>query len=89
MTILGIMVTVFYSGIDVRSNVTLKILMTIFFGCIIAVNMVLFYAFQKHTENLSENARQKNANVVFDVYVEPGCILSHIQDIDLVAMLGN
>lgn len=172
---LGIMLTVFYSGIDVGSNVVLKVLMTLFFGCMIAGNMLLFYVFQKHAENLSENARQQlellyqkaevdrltkiaewndnynevvhdtshylkvigqlayerkyneickvvdklngklnreevceysshkmlniilseysvkadNVGVGFDVYVEPGCILSHIQDVDLITMIGN
>lgn len=172
---LGIMLTVFYSGIDVGSNVVLKVLMTFFLGCMIAGNILLFYAFQKHAENLSENARQQlellyqkaeverltkiaewNENynevvhntshylkvigqlayerkyneicevvdklngklnreevceysshkmlniilseysikaekegVVFDAYVEPGCVLEHIQDVDLITMLGN
>lgn len=43
---LGIMLTVFYSGIDVGSNMALKVLMSLFFGCMIAGNMLLFYAFQ-------------------------------------------
>lgn len=172
---LGTMLTIFYSGIDVGSNMILKILMTLFFVCMIAGNIVLFYAFQKYTENLSENSKQqlellyqrseverltkiaewnddyneivhntshylkvigqlaferkndeickvvdklngklnrediseysnhkmlniilseyfvkaKNAGVVFDVYVEPGCIINHIQDVDLITMLGN
>lgn len=172
---LGTMLTVFYSGIDVGSNMVLKMLMTLFFVCMITGNMVLFYAFQKYTENLSENSKQQlellyqrseverltkiaewndNYNeivhntahylkvigqlayerkneeickvvdklngklnreevceysshkmlniilseysikaekegVVFDAYVEPGCILEHIQDVDLITMLGN
>lgn len=172
---LGIMLTVFYSGIDIGSNMVLKILMTLFFGCMIAGNMLLFYAFQKYTENLSEKSKQEleilyqrgeverltkiaewndnyneivhntshylkvigqlayerkndeickvvdklngklnregifeysnhkmlniilseysvkaeSAGAVFDVYVEPGCILNHIQDVDLITMLGN
>lgn len=172
---LGTMLTIFYSGIDVGSNVVLKILMTLFFVCMIAGNMILFYAFQKYTENLSENATQQleilyqkaevdrltkiaewndnyneivhntahylkvigqlayerkneeickvvdklngklnreeiseycnhkmlniilseycikaeNTGVLFDVYVEPRCILEHIQDVDLITMLGN
>lgn len=56
---LGTMLTIFYSGIDVGSNVVLKILITLFFVCMIAGNMILFYAFQKYTENLSENATQQ------------------------------
>lgn len=172
---LGMMLTIFYSGIDVRGNYVLKVLMTLFFVFIIVGNMLLFYAFQKYTENLSENAKQQlellyqkaevarltkiselnddynemvhNAahylkvidqlayenksdeicavveklngklnrenvyeysnhkmlniilseysskaqleNINFDAYVEPGCQLSHIQDVDLIAMLGN
>lgn len=172
---LGTMLTVFYSGIDVGNNIVLKILMTLFFVCMITGNMVLFYAFQKYTENLSENSKQEiellyqraeverltkiaewndnyneivhntshylkvigqlayerrndeickvvdklngklnreeiceysnhkilniilseyfvkseNAGVSFDVYVEPGCILNHVQDIDLITMIGN
>lgn len=27
--------------------------------------------------------------VGFDVYVEPGCILNHVQDVDLITMIGN
>lgn len=172
---LGILFAVFYSGIDVGSNRVLKILMTLLFACMIAGNMALFYAFQKYTENLSENFRhqlellyqkseverltkvtqwidnynevvhntshylkvigqlafeRKNdeickvvdqlngklnreeictysnnkmlnlilseysikaekKSIIFDVYVEPGCILHHIQDVDLIVMLGN
>lgn len=172
---LGTMLTVFYSGIDIGRNMVLKILMTFFFGCMIAGNMVLFYAFQKYTENLSEKSKQElellfqraeverltkiaecndnyieivhntshylkvigqlayerkndeickvidklngklnkeevceysnhkmlniilseysvkaeSVGVVFNVYVEPGCILNHIQDVDLITMLGN
>lgn len=172
---LGTMLTIFYSGIDVGTNVVLKILMTLFFACMVAGNMILFYAFQRYTENLSENATQQleilyqkaevdrltkiaewndnyneivhntahylkvigqlayerkndeickvvdklngkinreetceysnhkmlniilseyslkadNTGVSFDVYVEPGCILNHIQDVDLITMIGN
>ena len=172
---LGTMLTVFYSGIDIGHNRVLEILMTLFFVCMIAGNMILFYAFQKYTENLSENSKQelellyqraeverltkiaewndnyneivhntshylkvigqlayerkndeickvvdklngklnreelceysnhkmlniilseysmkaKNAGVGFDVYVEPGCILSYVQDVDLITMIGN
>lgn len=172
---IGVMITVFYSGIDFIGHFILKEVMTVFFVCMIAGNMLLFYAFQKYTENLSENAMQqmeliyyktelerltkiaelnenyneivhntshylkvikqlafdsKNSEICkiiekingklnrediyeysnhkmlnailteyfvkaqergidFDIYVEPGCVLEHIQDIDLVAMLGN
>lgn len=172
---LGTMLIVFYSGIDIGKNIILKILMTLFFVCMVTGNMVLFYAFQRYTENLSENSKQKlellyqkaeverltkiaewnenyneiihntshylkvigqlayegrndeickvvdelngklnreeiceysnhkmlniilseysikaeSAGVVFDAYVEPGCILNHIQDVDLITIIGN
>lgn len=172
---LGTMLTVFYSGMDIKKNMLLEILMTSFFVFMIFGNMALFYAFQKYTENLSENAKQElelvyqraeverltkiahwndsyneiihnishylkvigqlayerkndeickvvdklngklnreeiceysnhkmlniilseysvkadNVGVGFDVYVEPGCNLNHIQDVDLITMIGN
>lgn len=172
---LGTMLTVFYSGVDFAGNIMLRTIMTLFFVFMVLGNMVLFYAFQKHTEDISESARQevelvhKNAEIErlaqiaemndsynetvhnmthslkaieqiamehnvesireivedltgrlvqravyeyshhrmintilseyvakaekkeikFDVYVEPGCIVKQIKDIDLVSMLGN
>ena len=172
---LGTMITIFYSGVDFKGHVMLRTIMTLCFIFMVFGNMVLFYAFQKHTEEISEAARKeiellhKNAeierltkltelndnynetihnmthslkvieqlaiennvdnireivedltgkltqreiyeyssykmlNIIlskyenkavkqilkFDVYVEPGCILKHIKDIDLVSMLGN
>ena len=172
---LGAMFTIFYAGIDVGSNITVKLLMTLFLGCMIIGNILLFYAFQKYVENLSENSRQQlellyqkaeverltkiaewkdnyneivhNAShylkvigqlayerkndeickvvdklngklnreevyeysnhrmlniilheysikaervgVIFDAYVEPGCVLEHIPDVDLITMTGN
>ena len=38
---------------------------------------------------LSEYADQAKKDILFDVYVEPGCVLKQIKDIDLVSMLGN
>ena len=172
---LGTMLTVFYSGVDFAGNIILRIVMTLFFIFMVLGNMVLLYAFQKHTEDISESARQeielvhKNAEIErltkiaemndnynetvhnmthslkaieqlalenkvenireiveeltgkltqreiyeysnhrmintilseyvmkaeemkvnFDVYVEPGCIIKQIKDIDIVSMLGN
>lgn len=172
---LGTMLTVFYSGIDVSRNTALRISMTCFFVFMIIGNMLLFYAFQQYSENLSENAKQQlelfiqkaeierltkiselndnynemvhdashylkvlgqlayekkyseicevieklngklsreniyeysnhkmlntilseystkaqKADVDFDVYVEPDCVLSHIQEVDLITMMGN
>lgn len=172
---LGTMLTIFYSGVDFAGQIILRTVMTLFFIFMVLGNMVLFYAFQKHTEDISESARQeielvhKNAEidrltkiaemnddynetvhnmthslkaieqlalennvenireivedltgrltqreiyeysnhrmintilseyvtkaekneVKFDVYVEPGCIIRQVKDIDLVSMLGN
>ena len=172
---LGTMLTVFYSGVDFAGHIMLRTIMTLFFIFMVLGNMVLFYAFQKHTEDISESARQevelihKNAEIErltkiaemnddyreavhnmthslkaieqlamehnvenireivedltgrltqraiyeysnhrmintilseyvtkaekneikFDVYVEPGCIIKQVKDIDIVSMLGN
>lgn len=56
---LGIMLTVFYSGIDFSGKMMFKTLLTAMFVFIIIGNMLLFYAFQKYTENLSQENRQQ------------------------------
>lgn len=175
ITTLGIMITIFYSGVDFARYVILRIVMTLFFIFMLLGNMVLFYAFQKHTEDINESARRevtlihKNAEIErltkiaeinddysevvhnmthflkvieqlvmennvenireiveeltgrliqreiyeysnhkmintilseyvakadkneikFDVYVEPGCIIKQVKDIDIVSMFGN
>lgn len=172
---LGTMITIFYSGVDFAGHIVLRTIMTLFFIFMVLGNMVLFYAFQKHTEDISESARQevelihKNAEidrltkiaemnddyseavhnmthslkaieqlamehnveniqeivedltgrltqreiyeysnhrmintilseyvakaekkeVKFDVYVEPGCIIRQVKDIDIVSIFGN
>ena len=172
---LGTMITVFYSGVDFAGHLILRTVMTLFFIFMVLGNMILFYAFQKHTEDISESARQevelihKNAEIdrltkivemnddyreavhnmtyslkaleqlamehnvekireiveeltgrltqreeyeysnhrminkilseyvakaekneiKFDVYVEPGCIIRQVKDIDIVSMFGN
>ena len=172
---LGTMITVFYSGVEYRGNTVLRTISTMFFIFMVVGNIVLFYAFQKHTEEVNEFARKeielsnKNAEIdrltkitelndeynetvhnmthslklieqlarenkvndiidavesmtgklvkrnayeysnckilntilseysdkaagiriKFDVYVEPGCIVKQIKDIDLVSMVGN
>lgn len=175
ITTLGIMITIFYSGVDFARYVVLRIVMILFFIFMLLGNMVLFYAFQKHTEDINESARRevalihKNAEIErltkiveinddysevvhnmthslkvieqlamennvenireiveeltgrliqreiyeysnhkmintilseyvakadkneikFDVYVEPGCIIKQVKDIDIVSMFGN
>ena len=172
---LGIMITIFYSGVDFSGHIVLRTTMILFFAFMMFGNMALFYAFQKHTEDISESAKQeveiayKNAEierltkiaevkddynetvhnmthylkvieqlaiennvkniqeiveeitgkfierqvyeyshykminiilseyvlkaeklkVKFDIYVEPGCVIRAIDDIDIVSMVGN
>ena len=38
---------------------------------------------------LSEYSIKAESAGVVDAYVEPGCILNHIQDVDLITMIGN
>lgn len=39
---------------------------------------------------LSEyDSKAKKVGIHFDAYVEPGCVLEQIQDVDLITMLGN
>lgn len=175
IAVLGTMIMVFYSGVDFTEHIILRIAMTLFFIFMVLGNMILFYVFQKHTEDINELARQeielihKNAEIErlakitemndnynetihnmthslkvieqlamehnadnikeivekltgkltqrelceysnhkmlntilseytakadkmklkFDVYVEPGCIINQIKDIDIVSMFGN
>lgn len=56
---LGTMLAVFYSGINFDENHILKVVMTFFFVCMLAGNMLFFYAFQKYTENLNETYQQQ------------------------------
>lgn len=172
---LCMMITIFYSGVDIKENPAIRIFMTVFFTGMLLSNMVLFYSFQKYTENLSETMQQKvelvyknveierlskitemnetyneavhnmshslkvidqlaeennikdirqvieqltgrlskkqiiqysnnkmlntllseysvqaeKKGILFDVYVEPRCVIKQIKDIDLVSMLGN
>ena len=85
---LGTMLTIFYSGIDVRSNYILKVLMTLFFVFMIVGNMLLFYAFQKYTENLSENAKQQLELLYQKAEVERLTKISELND-DYNEMVHN
>ena len=39
---------------------------------------------------LSEKGRlAEKQNIIFDAYVEPGIVLDMVEDVDLIAMLGN
>lgn len=172
---LGMMVTVFYSGVDFKNQVVLRTVMTLFFIFMVLGNMILFYAFQRHAEEMNRTTAQqiellhKNAEIErltkitemndsynetmhnmthslklieqlamehnadeikeivedltgkmiqrevyeysnykilntilseykdradknkinFDIYVEPGCVLKNIKDIDFVSIIGN
>lgn len=49
---MGCMITIFYSGVDFAGNFMPKVLMTIFFVCMLIGNILVFYAFQSYTEEL-------------------------------------
>lgn len=175
VTSLGIMVTVFYMGLDFNGTGLWKLILVLCFLLIIAGDLLFFYIFQIYAENLNENARRrietvyletsfekmdeitaveeryaeivhnvshyltaigqlayesgneeicsiveelgaklskgntcaysshkmlnavlseyaekaKTAGILFEAYVEPGVVLSHVRDTDLIAMLGN
>lgn len=56
---LGTMLTIFYSGVDFAGHIILQTVMTMFFIFVFLGNMVLFYTFQKYTEDIRESARQE------------------------------
>ncbi len=56
---LGIMLTVFYSGFDISANIVLRAIMTMFLIFVLLGNVIMFYTFQKHTEEINEAARQE------------------------------
>lgn len=56
LSVMGIMIVLFYSGIDFKEQMGLRIILTLFFMFMVIENILLFYAFEKHAENLSENA---------------------------------
>lgn len=58
-TTLGTMIAVFYSGINFDDYYISKIVMTFFFVCMLAGNILFFYAFQKYAENLNETFNQQ------------------------------
>lgn len=171
----GMMLTLFYSGIDIKGHPLVRVVMTVFFIAMILANMILFYSFQRYTEKTAEAVRQQmelvyknneierlskitemnetynetvhnishslkvieqlaaedkneeirevieqltgkmsrknmyeysnhkllntilseyrleaeKKKIDFDIYVEPGCRLKQISDIDFVSMIGN
>lgn len=71
---LGIMLTVFYSGVDFSSNTRQKILMALFFSLMLFGNILMFYAFNKYSEETYENL--KRDVIIMKQNVE----LSHLQE---------
>lgn len=49
---IGCMITIFYSGVDFSGKFIPKLLMTIFFVCMLIGNILVFYAFQSYAEEL-------------------------------------
>lgn len=56
---IGCMITVFYSGVDFSGNFVPKLLMTIFFVCMLLGNILIFYAFQSYTEGLYKESQHQ------------------------------
>lgn len=56
---IGCMVTIFYSGVDFSGNFMPKLLMTIFFVCMLLGNILVFYAFQSYTEGLYKESEHQ------------------------------
>lgn len=59
ISVMGMMIVLFYSGIDFKEQIELRVVLTLFFMFMVIGNMMLFYAFQEHAKNLSENAKQQ------------------------------
>lgn len=56
---IGCMVTIFYSGVDFSNRVWPRVLMTIFFVCMLLGNILVFYAFQRYTEGLYKESEHQ------------------------------
>lgn len=56
---LGMMLVVFYSGVDFEDNVRQKVLMTFFLILMLVGNILIFYAFNKYSNQMQENADKK------------------------------
>lgn len=54
----GMMLTVFYSGVDFEANTTQKILMTIFMLLMVLGNILIFNAFNKYAEKVYEDSKR-------------------------------
>lgn len=71
----GMMITVFYSGVDFKSNPVQRILMIAFVMLMILGNILIFYAFNKYAEEIYENNRQ---NLII---MKQSDELEHIQEL--------
>ena len=56
---IGCMVTIFYSGVDFSNILLPRVLMTIFFVCMLLSNILVFYAFQRYTEGLYKESEHQ------------------------------
>ncbi len=59
LSTMGIMVTIFYAGINFEGNAFLKVSMTVFFILMVLGNILLIYAFEKYVEKMNENVQQQ------------------------------
>lgn len=55
----GIMAGIFYSGIDFDTNVYVKVLITVCFSLLLIGNILVFYAFNRYSEEMYQNAEKQ------------------------------
>lgn len=55
----GIMAGIFYSGIDFDTNVYVKVLITVSFSLLLIGNILVFYAFNRYSEEMYQNAEKQ------------------------------
>lgn len=55
----GIMAGIFYSGIELDANVYVKVLITVCFSLLLIGNILVFYAFNRYSEEMYQNAEKQ------------------------------
>ena len=74
---LGMMLTIFYSGINFESNIIQKILMTIFMLLMLVGNILIFNAFNKYAEKVYEDSNRDM------IIMKQNDELTHLQELFL------
>ena len=82
--------TIYQLANEKNYDVILKVLDEL--DCCMTENELVLYSEESHILNLilsEKRAKAVSENIDFDAYVEPGIVLSMVQDADLIAMLNN